>query len=61
MLTDDQVLANIVNLSFTKDRKLTSINADLIHEIDRFENINDFSKEIEIRVKKPRARRVFDS
>ena len=60
MLTDDQVLANIVNLSFTKDCRLASVNADLINDIDRFENLNNFSKEIEIRVKKPRARRVYD-
>ena len=44
----DQVLQNIREILMTSTRKLKTITPDLIDQIYRFENLNDFSRIVDI-------------
>lgn len=53
LLPPDQVLENIRNLTERTGRELKSISPDVLRHIDRFENLNNFEKEIVCSTAKP--------
>ena len=53
MLSNDAVLSNIQILTERKGIKLKSISPDIIKHINRFDNLNNFEKEIKVEEKEP--------